>query len=77
EKGDKEVTHEDDDFGNVSAKKANETSQFQDWMEANSKNIENTNSKHENYSSTKELFFSESSFKQDQRFDQLRGYTNR
>ncbi|CAF2154804.1 unnamed protein product, partial [Brassica napus] len=56
-KGDKEVTHEGDDFGNVSAKKANETTQFQDWMEVNSKIRENTNSKHENYSSTKELFY--------------------
>ncbi|CAF1998442.1 unnamed protein product, partial [Brassica oleracea] len=57
EKGDKEVTHGGDDFGNVSAKKANETTQFQDWIEVNSKNRENTNSKHENYSSTKEIFY--------------------
>ncbi|CAN7059326.1 unnamed protein product [Brassica rapa subsp. trilocularis] len=75
-KSDKEVTHGGHDFGNLSAKKANETTQFQDWIEVNSKNRENTNSKHENYSSTKELFYLSLSFKQDQRFYQLRGYTN-
>ncbi|CAG7910398.1 unnamed protein product [Brassica rapa] len=56
-KSDKEVTHGGHDFGNLSAKKANETTQFQDWIEVNSKNRENTNSKHENYSSTKEHFY--------------------
>ncbi|KAH0905864.1 hypothetical protein HID58_037691 [Brassica napus] len=42
-KNDKEVTHGGHDFGNLSAKKANETTQFQDWIEVNSKNRENAN----------------------------------
>ncbi|CAN7008440.1 unnamed protein product [Brassica rapa subsp. trilocularis] len=56
EKGDKEVTHEDDDFGDVSTK-ANQTSQYQDWMEVNCKNKEKTMINHENNSNTSELFY--------------------
>ncbi|CAN6920708.1 unnamed protein product [Brassica oleracea] len=51
EKGDKEAIHEDDDFGDVSTK-ANQTSQYQDWMEVNSKNKEKTMINHENNSNT-------------------------
>ncbi|CAN6873400.1 unnamed protein product [Brassica oleracea] len=56
EKGDKEATHENDDFGDVSTK-ANQTSQYQDWMEVNSKNKEKTMINHENNSNTRELFY--------------------
>ncbi|KAL0694015.1 hypothetical protein Bca4012_081276 [Brassica carinata] len=57
EKGDKEATHQDDDFGNVSTKKANQTSQYQDWMKINSNNKEKTMSKHEKNSNRSELFY--------------------
>ncbi|KAL0865144.1 hypothetical protein Bca101_044262 [Brassica carinata] len=53
-KGDKEAAHEDDDIGDVSTK-ANQTSQYQDWMEVNSKNKEKTMINHQNNSS--ELFY--------------------
>ncbi|KAL0704076.1 hypothetical protein Bca4012_070501 [Brassica carinata] len=54
-KYDKETTQEDDDFGNVSEKKINQTSQYQDRMKVNSKN--KGKSQHENNSSTRELFY--------------------
>ena len=54
-KYDKEATQEDDDFGNVSEKKINKTSLYQDWMEVNNKN--KAKSQHENNSSTRELFY--------------------
>ncbi|CAN7071072.1 unnamed protein product, partial [Brassica oleracea var. botrytis] len=56
EKVDKEAIHEDDDFGDVSTK-ANQTSQYQDWMEVNSKNKEKTMINHENNSNTSKLFY--------------------
>ena len=56
EKGDKEATHENDDFGDFSTK-ANQTSQYQDWTEVNSKNKEKTMINHENNSNTSELFY--------------------
>ncbi|KAL0701675.1 hypothetical protein Bca4012_057797 [Brassica carinata] len=56
-KSDKEATHEDDDFGNVSTKKTNQTSQYQDWMKINSKNKEKTMSNPKNNSNTSELFY--------------------
>ncbi|CAF1914647.1 unnamed protein product, partial [Brassica napus] len=51
-----EATHEADDLGDVSTK-ANQTSQYQDWMEVNSKNKEKTMINHENNSNTSELFY--------------------
>ncbi|CAN6907918.1 unnamed protein product [Brassica oleracea] len=56
EKDDIEATHEADDLGDVSTK-ANQTSQYQDWMEVNSKNKEKTMINHENNSNTSELFY--------------------
>ncbi|KAL0676236.1 hypothetical protein Bca4012_004217 [Brassica carinata] len=54
-KYDKETTQKDDNFGNVSEKKNNQISQYQDWMEVNSKS--KAKSQHEKNSSTRELFY--------------------